>query len=397
MEHVRLVESLYRALAAGDADAVTDLLHPDFVGRTTEGLPFELGGVFCGPEEMLRDFWWRIGRYYRAKAVPGEFVPTRDGRLLVLGVYEGEARGSGGGLDAGFAHLIGFRDGRIGELTQITDSARWVRALEPGPGRQLTAVRFEVTGGLARIRLDRPEQQNALNYVMAADLREAARRCAETEGVRAVLITAEGPAFTVGGDIEAFAGAGDEHRPALLRGMATEFHEALRRLLNLNVPVVSAVHGAVAGGGLGLIYCADLVLAAEGTKFAVAFGGLGVSSDGGNSWFLPRLVGARRAAELYFEGRVLSAQEAVEWGLASRVVPAAALADEAVALARRLAAGPTRGYGEMRQLLRDSWDRDVLAHFNAEEAALARSFSTADSAEAVSAFLAKRPADFQGR
>jgi 2-(1,2-epoxy-1,2-dihydrophenyl)acetyl-CoA isomerase len=232
---------------------------------------------------------------------------------------------------------------------------------------------------------------------MAADLREAARRCAETAGVRAVLITGEGPVFTVGGDIEVFASAEDAQRPALLRGMATEFHEALRRLISLEVPVVSAVHGAVAGGGLGLLYCADLVLAAEGTKFAVAFGGLGVSSDGGTSWFLPRLVGARRAAQLYFEGRVLSAEEATEWGLVSRTVPAAELAEEASALARRLAVGPTRGYGEMRRLLRDSWDRDVLSHFNAEEAAVARSFSSADATEAVSAFLSKRPADFQGR
>lgn len=400
MEHVQLVESLYKALAAGDADTATELLHPDFVGRTTEGLPLDLGGVFSGPGEMLREFWWRIGRHYRAKAVPRQFLPTEDGRLLVVGVYEGEARESGGSLDAVFAHLIAFRDGRIGELTQITDSARWSQALGPGTEglqRRLTRVRFEVTDGLAHIRLARPERRNAIDQAMIADLYEVSRRCAETEGVRAVLITAEGPAFNVGVELDVFAGVTDEERPVVLRGMVVEYHDALRRLLSLEVPVVSAVHGAVAGGGLGLVYCADFVLAAEGTKFAVAFGAIGASSDSGASWFLPRLVGMRRAAELYFESRVLTAAEAAEWGLISRVVPAADLEAEATTLARRLAAGPTRAYGEMRRLFRDGWDRDVLSHFEAEEAAVIRSFTTADSAEGIRAFIAKRPAEFKGR
>ena len=115
---------------------------------------------------------------------------------------------------------------------------------------------------------------------------------------------------------------------------------------------MTAVHGAVAGGGLGLVYAADIVLAAESTRFAAGFAGLGLSVDSGGTWFLPRLVGMRRAAELCLSQRVLSAREAAEWGLISRVVRDEDLAAEAEAATRLLAAGPTRALGEIRTLLR---------------------------------------------
>jgi 2-(1,2-epoxy-1,2-dihydrophenyl)acetyl-CoA isomerase len=152
----------------------------------------------------------------------------------------------------------------------------------------------------------------------------------------------------------------------------------------------------VAGGGLGLIYVADIVLAAEGTRFATGFAGLGVSGDGGSSWFLPRLVGARRAAELYFGQRVLDADEALEWGLITRIVPPHDLAAAAEAAARQLAAGPTRAFGEIRTLLRGSGQASLDDQLQAETAALARTAATRDATHGIESFMAKSRPDFQG-
>lgn len=399
---VELATELYRALAAGDRDGLGRLLDPGFAGHATEGLPLDLGGSYRGPEEMRRQFWWRIGRSFTARAEPDEFSLLDDGRLLVHGRYKGEATATGEPLDAEFVHLLSFADGRITGLVQVTDSARWARALA-GDGTVNTvgnvhdAVRFTLSDGIAEIRLNRPDVRNALNQAAADALHEAALRCATTPGVRAVLIAGNGPAFTVGGDIAAFAEADPAELPLVLRRMITPYHEALRVLAGLEIPVVAAVHGAVAGGGLGLLYVADIALAAEGTKFATAFAGIGLSGDGGNSWFLPRLVGPRRAAELYFEQRVLDASEAAEWGLVTRVIAPGALDDEARAVARRLAAGPTRAFGEIRRLLRESWSATLPGQLEAEADAIRRTSASSDAREAIAAFLAKQAPVFEGR
>jgi 2-(1,2-epoxy-1,2-dihydrophenyl)acetyl-CoA isomerase len=258
------------------------------------------------------------------------------------------------------------------------------------------AVDFDLTEGLAHVRLNRPGARNALESTMAAALCDAAERCADADGLRAVLITGAGPAFSVGGDIGVFTAATDRQRPTLLRNMAAHYHEALQRFLRLDAPIVCAVHGSVVGGGLGLLYVADLVLAAEGTRFALGYPALGLSTDGGSSWFLPRLVGPKRAAELYFEQRVLTAHEAAEWGLVSRVVPAETIQQEALAVARRLATGPTRAYAETRHLLHDSADRSLADHLAAEERALLRTAATTDTAEGIAAFTGKREPHYQG-
>ncbi|MEU0209583.1 enoyl-CoA hydratase-related protein [Streptomyces canus] len=386
---------LYRALAHGDRERLDRILHPEFEGRTTEGLPLGLGGTYTGSDAMRRGFWGRIARSYDARAEPVGFRHLEDGDLLVTGRYVGEARQGGGKLDAEFSHLLTFEGERITGLVQLTDSARWSEAL--GTDRALSTVDLRVTDGLAELRLDRPHVRNALDQAMADDLCEAAQRLAADQDVRAVLITGDGPAFTVGGDIAVFADNAGAGLPGALGRMISPYHEALRLLSRLDAPIVCAAHGAVAGGGLGLLYCADIVLAAEGTKFASGFTSLGLSGDGGNSWFLPRLVGPRRAAEFYFEQRVLDAHEAVEWGLATRVLPAGELAEEALAVARRLADGPTRAHGEIRRLLRETWSATLAEQLAAEADAIARTARTSDASAAVAAFIDKRKPTFQGR
>ena len=413
-----IAADLYQALESGDRARLAELLHPDFEGRVTEGLPLGLGGQYHGPDAMRRDFWGRIGRSFAVRAVPAEFCLLPDGRLMVTGRYTGTARG-GGTLNADFVHFLSFADGRISGLVQLTDSAQWANALaaEATPANGSTSteavggagseagqahprppatVEFSVADDLAVIRLNRPAARNAIDQALVDDLAEAVQRCAADTAVRALLICANGPAFTVGGDVAVLAKAGPGELPGDLRRMTTGYHAALQILDRLEVPVVAAVHGAVAGGGLGLIYVADVVIAAEGTRFATGFSGLGLSGDGGGTWFLPRLVGMRRAAELYLGQRVLDADEAAAWGLISRVVPAADLAGEAERTARRLAAGPTRAFGEIRTLLRRTYEASLGDQLQAETRALSRTAGTRDAGRAIGSFMAKSRPQFRG-
>ena len=171
------------------------------------------------------------------------------------------------------------------------------------------------------MRLNRPDKGNAIDESMAADLAEAATQIAERPDVRAVLIAGNGPNFTVGGDLGLFAGTAREQLPNRLRRMIDSYHLAIERLTSIDAPVVAAVRGGAGGGGLGLLYAADIVVAADDARFALGYGALGLTADGGNTWFLPRMVGMRRAQELFLLNRRLTAQEALAFGLVSRLAP----------------------------------------------------------------------------
>jgi 2-(1,2-epoxy-1,2-dihydrophenyl)acetyl-CoA isomerase len=394
--NVSTAQQLYRALAAGDREALSMVLHPEFVGQVTDGLPLSMGGRHDGPESMRRDVWWTIGRHYKVEVQPEEFRRLDDGRLFVAGHYRGEGRTSGRRLDAAFIHLIAFAaDGRIASLQQLTDSAAWVQAL--GGGAELQTIGYSVTDALATVCLNRPDVRNAIDMQVAEETLDVARRIAADDSIRAVLICGNGPALTVGGDIEyLLSGSGDQFG-ALLAQMTAPFHEAFRVLSRIDAPIVAAAHGAVAGGGLGYVYAADLVIAAEGTKFVTAFAALGLSGDGGGTWHLPRLIGPRRAAEAYLRNRPIEAAEALQWGLINEIVPAAELRSRAETVARELAGGPTRGFARMRALLRDTWRNDLPTQLQAETEALRDTGDTADAARAINDFAAKRRPEFTGR
>ncbi|GLZ49695.1 hypothetical protein Acsp06_58800 [Actinomycetospora sp. NBRC 106375] len=390
---------LYDALATGDRAILDTLLDPAFAGQATEGLPFDLGGAHDGAEAMIRDFWWAIGRHYRARAEPAEFLALADGGLVVLGRYTGTARDGGRALDAAFAHVITFTDdGRIASLRQYTDSARWAGAARSTPAgqRELRVVRYDVADGVAAITLDRPEAGNAIDPTMVEDLDEATFRAAHDPAVRAVLVRGTGRSLSVGGDLAFFAGAADAI-PERLRGMIDRYHVTLDRLATLDAPVVCAVHGALAGGGLGLAHVADIVVAADDSRFAVGYGAIGLASDGANTWYLPRLVGMRRAQEMFLLNRTLTGPEALDAGLVTEVVPADAVAARAQELASRLAAGPTQAFGHMKRLLLRSQDTDLSDQLAEETRRITASGATDDAREGITAFVERRRPDFRGR
>lgn len=389
-----LAERLYAALAAGDAAALGELLDDDFEGFATEGLPLGIGGAHHGAAAMRDDFWWTIGRHYQAEACPDEFAELADGRLLVRGRYKGRGRRSGMPLDAAFMHLITLRDGRICALEQLTDSVPWVSAIAPDD--TLQRFRYRVENGVAHVVLSRPEKRNAIDQQVADETLQIARMLESDTRVRAVLIYGEGSTLTVGGDIDHFALHADGDMGALFGRMIEPFQEAFRLLSNLDAPIVTAAQGAVAGGGLGFVYAADIVIASEDARFVTAFADLGVSGDGGGTWHLPKLIGPARAARVLLENRPISAQEAVEWGLISEVVPRDSLLESARGLAERLAVGPTRALGVTRRLLRDSWSQSLSAQLSAELDVMFELGRSRDAVNAVNAFLRKDRPTFEG-
>ncbi|MCU1647682.1 MAG: enoyl-CoA hydratase [Nocardia sp.] len=260
----------------------------------------------------------------------------------------------------------------------------------------LETIEYSVADGIATICLNRPDARNAMDLRLAEELLIVARRCAADRDIRAVLIKGNGPALTVGGDIGYFTESAQAYGD-LFRRMTGPLHEAFRILSRLEAPIVTAAHGAVAGGGLGLVYIADFVFAAERTKFATGYAAIGISGDGGGTWFLPRLVGPRRAAQMYLRNKVLDAREAVEWGLITEVVAAEELADRAEELARELASGPTKAFGQMRALLRASWGNTLAEQFVEESEALVATGNSADATHAIECFAAKRRPTFEGR
>src|SRR5882762_391007 len=390
-KHADLARAFYAALAAGDRAQLDALLHPEFTGRTAEGMPFGIGGEHNGPAAMRRNAWGAIARHFEVCAEPDSFLDLADGRLLVTGRYRGRGKQGGAALDAAFAHLITVDQERIKALEQYTDTARWHDAASP-----LRTVLLDFSGGVATLRLNRPDKGNAIDTDMAADLAEAATQIAETADVRAVLITGNGQNFTVGGDLSLFAGTARDQLPNRLRRMIDSYHMAIERLTSIDAPVVAAVRGGAGGGGLGLLYAADIVIAAEDARFALGYGALGLTADGGNTWFLPRMVGMRRAQELFLLNRRLSAQEALAFGLVSRLAPSDAVESEAANLAANLAAGPTRAFGAVRRILRQSFETGLLDQLDAEKESIVAASSTDDAQEGIAAFVAGRRPQFRG-
>jgi len=260
-----------------------------------------------------------------------------------------------------------------------------------GPGGG--PVLLDVEGGVARLTLNRPDAANAIDLDLARALGAAAGRVRADPSVRVVLLRGAGTRFCAGGDVRGFAGVGDrlgDHLGELLGAL----HPAVADLAALEVPLVAAVQGSAAGAGISLLAVADLVVAAEHTRFVLAYTSLGLVPDGGSTWSLPRVVGVRRALELALTNRTLDAAEAMAWGLVTRVVPDEELDAEADRLVGDLAAGPPAALAAAKRLLQRGADASLDEQLRREAASMVAAGSSDDGREGVAAFVEKRPPRF---
>lgn len=256
-------------------------------------------------------------------------------------------------------------------------------------------LRFEAVDGVARITLQRPEHANSLNRELAQELMRASIRCDDDASIRAVVLTGSGRLFCGGGDLRAFAAQGDA-LPSYIKETTTYLHAAVSRFARMDAPLIAAVNGSAGGAGMSLVCACDFALAAESAKFTMAYTRIGLTPDGSSTFFLPRIVGVRRALDLALTNRVLSAEEALEIGLVTRVVPDAELLTAADELAVRLAAGPTAAFGRTKQLLYASLSETLETQMELETRGIAAAAATADGREGIAAFLEKRPPRFRG-
>lgn len=179
--------------------------------------------------------------------------------------------------------------------------------------------------------------------------------------------------------------------------MTTYLHATISRMARMDPPVVAAVHGAAAGAGLSLACACDLVVAAESSHFSMAYSNAGLTPDGSSTYYLPRLVGFKRAMELTLTNRQISSWEAEEWGIVTRVVPDEDLPENAATLASQLAASATKALGAAKRLLHSGWSETLETQMEHETQTIANIVRTADAREGIAAFMEKRPAEFTGK
>lgn len=251
-----------------------------------------------------------------------------------------------------------------------------------------------IDGAVATLTLNRPAAGNTVNLPLAQALLEAAIRCESDATIRCVVLTGAGKLFCGGGDIGAFAGAGDQV-PAFLNELAGTLHQAVARLMRMPKPLLVLVNGPAAGAGLSLAIAGDIVIAARSAHFTAAYGSVGLSPDGGMSWHLPRLVGMRKAQEMIIANRRVSAEEGAAIGLVSRMVEDADLAEEGAKQAAILTAAPTAAIGAARNLLLASFEGPFEGHLARETRAITASGATGECREGVAAFLERRKPDFR--
>lgn len=255
-------------------------------------------------------------------------------------------------------------------------------------GTVLPAIRLEREGNLGIITLARPEAANAIGRDFAENFRAIVTECNFDRAIGVVLIRAEGGLFCAGNDIASYAQAGHQLH-YLLRDLTEDFHGGLIRLAHMRKPVVTAIQGATAGAGFALALAGDIVIAAQSASFQLNYPAMGLSPDAGTTWILPRLVGVRRAQEMALLNHRLTASQALEMGLITRVVADDELAAESLLVARQLAEGPVRALGAARALIIEGLGRSYDEQLEAEARSMVET-ARLDGPESIAVLLAHR-------
>jgi len=254
-------------------------------------------------------------------------------------------------------------------------------------------LRTSIADGVATLTLDRPAALNALTIGVKVALLDALRQIAADRSVRAVILTGAGRAFCAGQDLA-------ERRlpdaPPLDEELRQRYEPIIRAMVELDRPIIAAINGVAAGAGASLALACDLRIAAESARFVLAFSRIALVPDSGATWFLPRIVGSARAAELALLDTSLDAAAAERIGLVSRVVPDDELLPTATAVAADLVGRAPQAIAAAKRLLREAWTTDLEGALEAERQAQGALGATLDHAEGVAAFLEKRPPRFTG-
>lgn len=258
------------------------------------------------------------------------------------------------------------------------------------------AIRLERQGGLAIVTLAQPARANPFDGQFTRDFKRVFGELWDAPDLRAVLLKAEGANFSFGGDLKSFGPVRDRLGP-LVREWTADLHMGLQRAWSLPVPIVCAVQGFAMGGGVALLAGCDVVLAGRSAKFGSAFAQLGFSCDSGSSAVLTSRMGASRARRFVLLAEVLAAQDAMTAGLVDEVVADEQLQESALALATRLANGPTVAYGQIKRLFLKAGASSMSEQLEDEAITLSRVATTADAQEGIAAMLEKRKPVFQGR
>jgi len=252
-------------------------------------------------------------------------------------------------------------------------------------------------GAVEVITINRPESLNALSYSIVEGLGDRFQKLNFDDDVRAVILTGAGDSFSSGADLGGAGGREDSFTPLGMRISAAMYSRAAYSIWWCEKPVIGAINGVAAGGACNLALSCDMLVASETARFIQVFVRRGLVADAGGTFFLPRLIGLARAKELMFTGEALSASKAFELGIVNKVVPPEKLMDEAMELAQRMAAGPTRAIGMMKTMLNRSFESDILTALDREGTMQGIVVSTADVVEGVTAFMQKREPDFKAK
>jgi len=258
-------------------------------------------------------------------------------------------------------------------------------------------IQFDLTDGVAKLTLNRPDRLNSFTQVMHGEVADALHKVAQDDDVRVLVLTGAGRGFCAGQDLADRAVAPGEAAVDLGYSVEHFYAPLIRRITNLPKPVICAVNGVAAGAGANIALACDIVIAARSARFIQSFANIGLIPDSGGTWVLPRLVGQARALGLALTGEALSAEKAESWGLIWKCVDDEALDAEVGALAARFAVGPTRGLAMTKRLIRQSSLQSLEAELDLERDAMRELGFSQDYREGVAAFMAKRKPAFTGR
>lgn len=260
----------------------------------------------------------------------------------------------------------------------------------------LETLLFSVDHSIATITFNRPSAMNSFDRKMADELLDVAESVRRDASVRAVLLNGAGPLFMPGGDIRFFY---DQLKtmPAGVMAMVRTLNASVMNLMQMSKPVLASVHGSVAGAGMSLMMACDLIIAADNTKFTLAYSGIGITPDGGATFNLPRLVGTKKAMEWILLSDIFDAQMAYNNGLINWAVKAEKLGEETQRILKRLATGPTLAYGHAKRLINESWHYNIETQLEHEARAFEACSMTSDFKKGVSEFLQKHKPEFSGK